>query len=72
MTVQTFTIDVYRDDPIWNMCPAIRWFQLPLGDLDRLFVARHEVSGEGACESDVRRHAQELRAFHPDCVMVHI
>ena len=67
---EPFTIDVYRDDPIWDC--GKRWFQLPLHELARLFVARYEIQGESVCVADVHRHAAELRAQHPDCVFVHI
>jgi|GEM_PF-6077948 len=72
--MQTMSIEIYKNDPVWDRVGpnGLRWFQLPLPDLDRLFVARYEIRGEHVCESAVRRYAQELRATHPDCVFVHI
>jgi hypothetical protein len=75
--MQMSAIHVYEDDPIWNTVtphgqPGKRWFQLPMRELDRLYVTSYEVRGETVDVSDVRRHAQEVRAMHPGCVLIHI
>ena len=73
--MQTSSIQVYKNDPVWDrVVPSgpLRWFQLPDCDLNRLHVATYEVRGEHVDASDVQRHAQELRALYPDCVLVHI
>jgi hypothetical protein len=70
MPEQISAIHVYQDDPIWDR--GKRWFQHSLADLDRLYVTSYEVRGETVDVSDVRRHAQEVRAMHPDCVLIHI
>ena len=74
--MQSSTIDVYDDDPIWQTLSGgfagKRWFQLPSADLDRLYVTSYEVRGETVDVSDVRRHAAEVRKLHPACVLIHI
>lgn len=65
---QTRRIGVYRDDPVWDK--HARWFNVPIADLDRLWIAEYELSGD-ADESDVERAATEIRKDHPTAVLVY-
>lgn len=63
------TITVYRDSPLWGR--HARWFQLPLGDLEALFVAQYIVEGPWVDDVDMARQAAKLRTDYPDCVLVY-
>ena len=64
----TRTIGVYRDDPVWAVYQ--RWFNVPLPQLQRLWLANYEIDG------DTSTHGMELAAIHirktyPDAVLIY-
>jgi hypothetical protein len=63
------TIHVYRESPVWNRYD--RWFNVPLSDLNALFVASYMIEGDAIDDGDVQRCAAALRQQHPDCVFVY-
>lgn len=64
----TCNIGVYRDDPVWNK--HARWFNVPIPELERLWIADYTVSGD-VDTHDVERAADEVRKSHPDSVLVY-
>lgn len=69
-TAELDTITVYQDDPVWSKHE--RWFQVPRADLQRLYVGTYEIHGDCVQVEDVRRHAVEVAALHPGCILIHI
>lgn len=63
------TIRIYRESPLWDRYE--RWFNLPLADLNELFVVAYIIAGEAVDHADVERCAAELRQQHPNCVFVY-
>lgn len=64
----TRTIQVYRESPVWDR--YARWFQVPLDQLDALWVAEYSITGD-VHTADVERMASEVGASHPGCVLVY-
>lgn len=64
----TRTIEVYRESPVWDR--YARWFQVPLDQLNTLWVAGYSITGD-VHTADVERMATEVRAMHPDCVLIY-
>jgi hypothetical protein len=67
--IVTRTIDVYRDDPVWSR--HARWFNIPAADLNALHIVRYTIQAEWIDQVDVERHAAEVGALHPGCILVY-
>lgn len=64
----TRKIAVYRESPIWSK--YARWFNVPIADLDSLWVADYEVTGDISTHS-VETAARQIRDSHADCVLIY-
>ena len=66
---RTRTIGVYLDDPVWDR--HARWFNVPIPDLERLWVAKYIVSGDPT-DRDVELAATQIREMHnPGVVLIY-
>lgn len=65
----TRRITVYHDSPVWAR--HARWFNVPVPDLEALWVAEYTIRGDWIDETDVDRHADEVRRIHPGHVLVY-
>lgn len=64
----TRTIQVYGESPVWDR--YARWFQIPLDQLNALWVAGYSITGD-VHTADVEHMAAEVRTLHPGCVLVY-
>lgn len=64
----TRKITVYQDSPVWDK--HARWFNVPIADLDALWITEYEVPGDISTH-DIEVTAKQLREYHPDCVLIY-